>query len=247
MHIDGGWWIFEAEDADLQHVQHIGTCGHIKDFTANKEGKMIAYKDAEDDPLKHSEPLDVKACLNGFHWAGVHTTSKAEHSESAGVSVDNHIDGNLDELSWLPQDASQEWREGVKASFELKQFEWRTVVNASLESFEEEEAKRAAREAKFNDQLESDLISAAGQSLHEGRRDRVEQAAGSAHSATQLAVTRTRIDRTKVNGDELAERRKEAKKEEDKNQAQRDLVKERRKAADRVRSAIMALIDTRRA
>ena len=240
MHIDGGWWIFEAEDADPQHVQHIGTRGHIKDFTANTEGKVLEHKDAEDDPLKHSEP-----------------------SESAGISVDNHIDGNLDELSWLPQDASQEWREGVKASLELKQFEWRTVVNASLESFEEDEAKRAAREAKFNDQLESDLISAAGQSLHEGKRDRVEQAAGSAHSATQLAVTRTRIDRTKVNGDELAERRKEGKKEEDKNQALRDLaneehkvreqrkaenlVEERRKVANRVRSAVMALIATRRA
>ena len=152
MHTDVGWWTFDyydysTEDADPQHVHHIGTRGHIKDFTANKEGKMIAYKDAEDDPLKHSEP-----------------------SESAGVSVDNHIDGNLDELSWLPQDASQEWREGVKASLELKQFEWRTVVNASLESFEEEEAKRSAREAKFNDQLESDLISGAGQSLSEGRR-----------------------------------------------------------------------------
>jgi hypothetical protein len=45
----------------------------------------------------------------------------------------------------------------------------------------------------------------------------------------------------------LAERRKEAKKEEDRNQAQRDLVEERRKAANRVRSAVMALIDTKRA
>ena len=26
----------------MQHVQHIGTRGHIKDFTANKEGKVIA-------------------------------------------------------------------------------------------------------------------------------------------------------------------------------------------------------------
>ena len=26
----------------MQHVQHIGMCGHIKDFTANKEGKVIA-------------------------------------------------------------------------------------------------------------------------------------------------------------------------------------------------------------
>ena len=196
MHIDGGWWRFEAEDAKL--------------------------KDAEDDPLKHSEP-----------------------GESAGVSVDNHIDGNLDELSWLLWDASQEWREGVNASLELKQFEWREVVNASLESFEEEEAKRAAREAKFKAQEDSDLISAAGASLYEGKRDKIEQAATSAHSATQFAVTRTRIDR--VNGDEEAERRKEAKKEEERIQAQRDLVEQRVKAANRVRSAVMALIDAKRA
>ena len=26
----------------MQHVQHIGMCGHIKDFTTNKEGKVIA-------------------------------------------------------------------------------------------------------------------------------------------------------------------------------------------------------------
>jgi hypothetical protein len=26
----------------MQHVQQIGTRGHIKDFTANKEGKVIA-------------------------------------------------------------------------------------------------------------------------------------------------------------------------------------------------------------
>jgi hypothetical protein len=224
MHSDGEWWIFEAKDADPQ--LRGGSCpaqrGRIKDFSANK--------DAADEPLKHSEPLDVESRLNGYHWADMNTASKAEHIvshvESAGVSVDKHIDGNLDELSWLPQDASQEWREGVKASLELKQFEWRTVVNASLESFEEDAARRAATEAKFNEQLESDLISAAGQSLHEGKRDRVEQAAGSANSATRLMVTRTRIDRAKDNGNELAERREEAKKEDDENQAKRDLVNE---------------------
>ena len=76
-------------------------------------------------------------------------------------------------------------------------------------------------------------------------------------------VTRTRIDRAKDNGDELAERREEAKKEDDENQALRDLaneehkvrerrkaenlVEDRRKAASRVRSAVMSLIATRRA
>ena len=141
-------------------------------------------------------------------------------------------------------------RSGTKRSkprLSLNSSSGRTVVTASLESFEEDAAKRAAREAKFNDQLESDLISGTGQSLCEGRRDRVDQAVGPAHSAAQLAVTRTRIDRTNVNSDELAERCKEAKKEEERNQAQRHLVEERRKAANRVRSAVMALIDTKRA
>jgi hypothetical protein len=186
------------------------------------DAEYVKHKDAEDNPLKHAEP-----------------------SEPAGVSVDNHIEGNLDEINWLPADASQEWHEGVKASLELKQFEWRKIVEESLESFEQEEVKRAATEAKFNDQLESDLISAAGQSLYEGRRDRIEQAAGPAHPATQLAVTRTQVDRQKVNGDKLAERRKEAEKEEVENQKQRDLVEERRKAAGRVRTAVMALIDVK--
>ena len=30
----------------MQHVQHIGMRGHIKDFTANKEGKVIANRQA---------------------------------------------------------------------------------------------------------------------------------------------------------------------------------------------------------
>ena len=29
-------------ELQMQHVQHISMCGHIKDFTANKEGKVIA-------------------------------------------------------------------------------------------------------------------------------------------------------------------------------------------------------------
>jgi len=183
----------------------------------------VAHEDAEDRPLD------------------------AEPSEPAGVSVDNHIEGNLDEINWLPADASPEWREGVKASLELKQFGWDKIVEESWESFEQEEVKRAATEAKFKDQLESDLISAAGQSLYEGRRDRIEQAAGPAHPATQLTVTRTQVDRQKVNGDELAERRRMAKKEEVENQKQRDLIEERRKAGERVRTAVMALIDVKRA
>ena len=77
------------------------------------DAEYIKHKDSEDDPLKHAEP-----------------------NESAGVLVDNHIEGNLDdsEINWLPADASQEWRKGVKASLELKQYEWRKVVEESLES-----------------------------------------------------------------------------------------------------------------
>ena len=77
-------------------------------------------------------------------------------------------------------------RSGAKRSkprLSLNSSSGRTVVTASLESFEEDAAKRAAREAKFNDQLEIDLISAAGQSLDEGKRDRVEQAASEANPA----------------------------------------------------------------
>ena len=104
------------------------------------------------------------------------------------------FDGDWNELSELPWDASQEWREGVNTSLELKQFEWREVVNASLESYKEEEARRAAREAKLEAQEESDLISAAGASLYEGKRDQVEQAATSVHMATQFTVMKTRHD-----------------------------------------------------
>ena len=120
----------------------------------------VAHEDADDRPLD-AEPI-----------------------EPAGVSVDTHIKGNLDEVNWLPADALPEWREGVKALLELKQFGWGRIVEESWENFEQEEEKRAATEAKFEDQLESDLISAAGQSLYEERRDRLEQAAGPAHPVT---------------------------------------------------------------
>jgi hypothetical protein len=140
------------------------------------------------------------------------------------------LDGDWNELSELPWDASQEWRK---------------VVNASLESYEEDEARRAAREAKLEAQEQSDLVSAAGASIYEGKRDRVEQAATSVHMATQFAVMRTRHDR--ATGDEESDRRKEAHQEEERNQAQRGLVEQRRKAANRVRSAVMPLIDAKRA
>ena len=73
----------------------------------------------------------------------------------------------------------------------------------------------------------------------------MEQAATSVHMATQLTIMRTRLDRT--TGDDQTDRRKEAHQEEGKNQARRDLVERQRKAANRVRSAVMALIATRRA
>ena len=75
----------------------------------------------------------------------------------------------------------------------------------------------------------------------------MEQVAGPSNLATQLTVTRMQDDRRKVDSDELAERRKEAKKEEDENEKQRQLVIERRKAADRIRTAVMALIEVKRA
>ena len=67
------------------------------------------------------------------------------------------FDGNWDELGELPNDASRELRE---------------AIGASLESYDEEEARRAAREAKFEAQEQSDLISASGASLYEGKRER---------------------------------------------------------------------------
>ena len=45
----------------------------------------------------------------------------------------------------------------------------------------------------------------------------------------------------------MAARRKEAKKEEDENERQRGVVEERRKAGERVRTAVMALIEVKRA
>ena len=76
----------------------------------------VAHENAEDQPLENAEP-----------------------SEPAGVSVENHIDEqlalaarlqeeNLNEIDWLPADASPEWREGVKASLELEQFGWDRIV-----------------------------------------------------------------------------------------------------------------------
>ena len=131
---------------------------------------------------------------------------------------------------------------------ELEQFGWDRIVKKSWENFEQEEEKRAATEAKFEDQLESDLVSAAGQSLYEERRDRLEQAAGPAHPATQLIVQRTQVDRRKVNGDELAERRRMAEKQEVENERKRrNLVEARRKAGEIVRSSVMVLITARHA
>ena len=170
-----------------------------------------------------------------------------ETSEQTGVSGNNHMEEDLDEVGWLPADASEEWREGVKALLELKQFEWCKIVEESLESFEQEELKRTEMEAKFEQQLESDLVCATNQSLSEGRWDRMERVAGPSNLATQLTVTRMQVDRQKVDSDELAERRKEAKKEEIENEKRRQLVIERRKAADRVRTSVMALIEVKRA
>ena len=96
------------------------------------------------------------------------------------------FDGDLNELSELPWDGAVAGEESLE--------EWRKVVDASLESYEEDEARRAAREAKFEAQEQSDLVCAAGASLHEGKRDRVEQAATSVHMATQFAIMRMRHD-----------------------------------------------------
>ena len=237
-----GWWMFDAEYVrsprgqrpevpclptipgryQLQHAQP----GRVRQDKRTPWTRLVgvAHEDADDVPLD-AEPI-----------------------EPAGVSVDTHVEGNLDEVDWLPADASPEWREGVKASLELEQFGWDRIVKESWENFEHEVEKRAAAEAKFDDQLESDLVSAAGQSLYEERRDRLEQAIGPAHAATQLIVQRTQVDRRKVNGDELAERRRMAEKQEVENERKRrNLVEARRKADEIVRSSVMVLIAARRA
>ena len=115
-----------------------------------------------------------------------------------------------------------------------------------MASFQEEESKREATEAKFAAQFENDLECATHQSESEGKRDRMEQVAESSCAATQLTVFRMQADRRKVNSDELAERREEAKKEEDENEKQRQLVVARRKAGDRIRAEVMRLIEVKR-
>ena len=60
-------------------------------------------------------------------------------------------------------------------------------------------------------------------------------------------VQRTQVDRRKVSSDELAEQCRMAEKQEVENEKQRDLVKAQRKAAERIRTAVMALIDVKRA
>ena len=68
------------------------------------------------------------------------------------------------------------------------------MLNTSLQSYEEDEARRVAREAKLEAQEQSDLDNATGASLHQGKRDRVEKAATSAHMATEFAVLKARHD-----------------------------------------------------
>ena len=46
--------------------------------------------------------LDVEARLNGFHWAGVHTTAKAEHlcPQGKGPDKDGYSPGAVQLLRW---------------------------------------------------------------------------------------------------------------------------------------------------
>ena len=74
----------------------------------------------------------------------------------------------------------------------------------------------------------------------------MERAAESSCAATQLAVSRMRLDRRKDDSDELAERREAARKEEEKNEKQRQLLIAYRKADDRVRAEVMRLIEVKR-
>ena len=128
----------------------------------------------------------------------------------------------------------------------LEPFEWSTIVAESLRSFQEEEERRTAMEAKFAAQLKTDLECATHQSKREDRRDQMERAAESSCNAVQLAVFRVRADRQKVNSDELAERREAAKKEEEKNEKQRQLVMAQRKASGCLRAEVMRLIEVQR-
>ena len=166
------------------------------------------------DLASDSEASTARTMDSGQVGAGSSVQMPSRMAQSAVIDHNRlqspGFDGNWDELGELLWDAAQEWHE---------------VVNASLESYEEDEARRAAREAKLEAQEQSDLISAAGASLYEGKRDRVEKAAASAHKATEFAVMRTRYDR--ATSDKESDRRKEAILEEGRNQAQRDLVEQR--------------------
>ena len=128
----------------------------------------------------------------------------------------------------------------------LAQFEWYAIVAESLKSFQEEEEKREAEEDKLAAQFATDMWCATHQSESEDRRDQLERAAESSCAATQLAVSRMRLDRRKDDSDELAERREAAKKEEEKNEKQRQLLIAYRKADDRVRAEVMRLIEVKR-
>jgi hypothetical protein len=115
----------------------------------------------------------------------------------------------------------------------------RQVFDTSLESYDKDEARRA----KFEEQEHTDLDCAAGASLYEGRRYRLEQPAASAHPATRLAVTRTRMDW--ANGDKDSVWREKARQEETRNQARRDRAEAKHKALTRLRSAIIPLIEAK--
>ena len=105
--------------------------------------------------------------------------------------------------------------------------------------------KEESHRAKLDAQEENDLFSAECVSRYEGKREKLENAAASAHRAAQLTVTFERRDRALEN--DLEDRREAARREISRNEAQRKLVDGHRKGLNRIHRAIVPLIEAKRA
>ena len=107
--------------------------------------------------------------------------------------------------------------------------------------------KEESHRAKLDAQEENDLISAESMSRYEGKREKLENAAASAHRAAQLTVTVTIERRDRALENDLEDRREAARREISKNEAQRKLVDGHRKGVNRIHRAIVPLIEAKRA
>ena len=153
-----GWWMFENEYKKTQ----------MKDTSVT----VTLQRQGPEDYQQGDRPMgEVCMVIEGS------SQQHAETSEQAGFSENQQIEEDLGKVGLLTADASKEWCEGVIASAQLNQFRWCTIVARSLETFQEEEEKRAAAEAKFAAQFENDFECATHQSESEGKQDKMEQAA----------------------------------------------------------------------